>query len=139
MRPGTAGCHPALNTPPTAWRAPTWGAPVTAEGGGAITTPERGDPTRVQLNHKTMADRTHHTWDANTSSTMDGETDHGATPSRHGRTREREHTIDPLSIGGDARTAVCYFHIWRGFRRKRHIMRLLWSRSQNERENGNRE
>ena len=45
--PWHCGGSPALNTPPTAWRAPTWGAPVTAEGGGPVATPERGDPTRV--------------------------------------------------------------------------------------------
>ena len=136
LRRGHRGC-PALSIPPTAWRAPIRGAPVTAEGWGPITS-ERSDPTGVR-HHIPMADRTHHTRDANTGPAMDGETDHGATPSRHGRTRERERTIGPLSIGGDERTAVCYFHIWRGLRRKRHLMRLLWSRSQTERKDGNRE
>ena len=54
MRPGHSG-SPALSTLPTAWRAPTRGAPVTAEGWGHITPPKGEKETR---HHTALADRT---------------------------------------------------------------------------------
>ena len=137
MRPGHGG-SPALNTPPTAWRASTWGAPVTAEGGGPVTTPERGDPTRVQLNQTTPADRANHARDTVTNTTMDGAESHGTTSARHGRARTRGCSIGSLPAGSDERKIVRHFNIWNGLRRNSYSLRLLWSRDRPERTHGNR-
>ena len=131
MRQGHRGC-PALNTPQTAWRALARGAPVTAEGGGAITTSERRDPTRVQLNHTPLADRTHQQWTTDTNPTMDPAAQLGTPPSQD--VCSRDGGIRLLPSGSDRSTAVCNHdgrrNDLRRFHRYPYDMRILRGRDQ---------